>query len=209
MDPAGGLRVHGLANAGSRRACSFCPPRPPPCPRLGLADVSAAPDRHHHADPTATPTSTRTPTTTSTATRTPTVTPTATPGPIASALGFSNELIAGFDAAGYTFAGQQIAGSGRNRVVAFIVEPPSTADDINVGDQVPRLLIYRYGTSQPPQLLFEDEGSDQTIQFAGLGYTWEEPLGWGDINGDGLVNCRSGLQTAGIVLPVLGCTSCS
>ena len=102
-------------------------------------------------------------------------------------LGFSDELIAGFDSAGYTFGGQQVTGSGRNRVVAFIVEPPLTADEINVGDQVPRLLIYRYGTSQPPQLLFEDEGSDQTIQFAGLGYSWEEPLGWGDINGDGLL----------------------
>ena len=171
-----------------RGALAVLPTETPtlPTPRLSQT-LAPRPTDTITPTATATPMSTRTPTTTPTATRTPTVTPTATPGPIASALGFSNELIAGFDAAGYTFAGQQVAGSGRNRVVAFIVEPPSTAGDVNVGDQVPRLLIYRYGTGQPPQLLFEDEGSDQTIQFAGLGYSWEEPLGWRDINGDGLL----------------------
>jgi hypothetical protein len=76
---------------------------------------------------------------------------------------------------------------GRNRIVAAIVEPPIVEGEAVVGDQVPRLLVYRIQTGQPPQLLFEDEGSDQTIEFAGLGYTWEEPLGWGDINGDDLL----------------------
>ena len=158
----------------------------PPTPRPNQT-LAPRPTDTATATATVTPTPSRTPTVTPTATRTATVTPTATPGPIASALGFSNGIIAGFDAAGYTLADQQVVGSGRNRVIASIIEPPSIEGEVNVGDKVPRLLVYRYRTGQPPELLFEDEGSDQTIQFAGLGYSWEEPLGWSDINGDGLL----------------------
>ncbi len=158
------------------------PPTPRPNETLAPRSTDTA-----TATTTVTPTPSRTPTVTPTATRTATVTPTATPGPIASALGFSNELVAGFDAAGYTLADQQVVGSGRNRVIASIIEPPAIEGEVNVGDKVPRLLIYRYRAGQPPELLFEDEGSDQTIQFAGLGYSWEDPLGWSDINGDGLL----------------------
>jgi hypothetical protein len=53
--------------------------------------------------------------------------------------------------------------------------------------QVPRLLIYHLRSGQPPHLLFEDEGSDETIQFAGYGLTWDQPLGWRDITADGLL----------------------
>ena len=158
------------------------PPTPRPDETLAPRPTDTA-----TATTTATPTPSRTPTVTPTATRTATATPTATLGPIASALGFSNELVAGFDAAGYTLADQQVVGSGRKRVIASIISPPSVEGEVNAGDKVPRLLIYRYQAGQPPELLFEDEGSDQTIQFAGLGYSWEDPLGWSDINGDGLL----------------------
>ena len=158
----------------------------PPTPRPNKT-LAPRPTDTATATATITPTPSRTATVTPTATRTATVTPTATPGPIASALGFSSELVAGFDAAGYTLADQQVAGLGRNRVIAAILSPPSIEGEVNVGDKVPRLLIYRHRAGQPPELLFEDEGNDQTIQFAGLGYSWEESLGWSDINGDGLL----------------------
>jgi hypothetical protein len=72
-------------------------------------------------------------------------------------------------------------------VTALIVEPPTDDTGRLVGDKVPRLLVYRQQPSQAPQLLWSDEGSDQVIQFAGLGYAWDQALGWQDINGDGLL----------------------
>lgn len=171
-----------------RSALAALPTETPtvPTPRL---EQTLAPRPTDTATPTATmtPTPSRTPTLTPTTTRTPTVTPTATPGPIAQALGFSDPMIERFDAQGYRLAERQTTGSRRDRVVAVIVEPPTVEGDVNVGDQVPRLLIYRDGAGQAPKLLFQDEGSDQTIEFAGVGYSWDTPVGWSDINGDGLL----------------------
>ena len=48
-------------------------------------------------------------------------------------------------------------------------------------------MVYRLRKDSEPVLIFEDEGSDQSIQFAGLGYSWDQALGWSDINGDGLL----------------------
>ena len=169
-----------------RGALASLPTETPTVPTPRLKETLAPrPTDTTTPTPTVTATPSNTPTLTPTATRTPTATPTATPGPIASALGFSDKLIAGFDTLGYRLADRQTTGSGRNLVDAIIVEPRVVEGEVNVGDQVPRLLIYRHGRGEPPQLLFQDEGSDQTIQFAGMGYSWEEPLGWGDINDDG------------------------
>ena len=139
--------------------------------------------------PTDTPTSTATPTQTptSTATPTPTQTPTATPGPVTSAFGFSDALSKELDAAGYRVVEQQATGSSREQTVAYIVSPPQDDSGLVVGDRVPRLYIYDRRAGKAPQLIFEDEGSDEIIQFAGLGYTWDTAVGWRDINGDGLL----------------------
>jgi hypothetical protein len=101
-------------------------------------------------------------------------------------LGFNDRLIRRFDADGYTIAERQSTGRAGDRVVAVILSPPSREDSI-LGVQLPRLLIYHLRSGQPPELLFEDEGSDETIQFAGYGLTWDKPLGWGDITADGLL----------------------
>lgn len=141
--------------------------------------------------PSSTPTVTPTPTYTSTPspTSTPTATPTftATPGPIANALGFRDPLLDRLDADRYTVAARQTTGSGKDRIVAMIFEPPPGHAAAKAGSLVPRLLIYRMHAGSQPELLFEDEGSDETLQFAGSGYASDQPLGWRDINDDGLL----------------------
>lgn len=137
--------------------------------------------------PTATPTATPTGTATPTASPTPTATPTATPGPLFTALGFLDDTLTKLEEAGYRVTDQQATGPASDQVIAYLVEPPKDDNGVIVGDAVPRLLIYRRRAGQPAQLLFQDEGSDESIQFAGLGYAWDEPLGWQDLNGDGLL----------------------
>lgn len=146
------------------------PPRPTDTPTL---------------PPTSTPTPTPTPTETPTPTPTPTATPTPTPGPLAEAIGFSDDVIASLDGAGYQLAAQAGTTLAADRVQAYVVRPGGE-NDILVGDLVPRLLIYWLPKDGQPQIIFEDEGSDQMVQFAGLGYSWQNWLGWQDINGDGL-----------------------
>jgi hypothetical protein len=90
------------------------------------------------------------------------------------------------EAEGYQLADQLATGSPTNRVVAYLLRPPEQADELLLGDKVPRLLIYWRPPREQPQLIFEDEGSDQFLEFAGIGYNWPEILGWQDINGDGL-----------------------
>lgn len=137
--------------------------------------------------PTATPspTPTNTPTATPTNTPTPTATPTATPGPLASALGFQDALIRRLDQAGYLLEEKLTTGPARDQVAAYLVTPPE--EGLALGDLLPRLLLYRLRPNREPVLIYQDEGSDQVIQFAGLGYSWDEALGWRDLNGDGLL----------------------
>lgn len=155
-----------------------------PTPQLGQA---LGPRPSDTATPTATPTSTptATPTTTPTHTPTPTATATATPGPLAKALGFDDAFIHQLEGRGYTIDGQMSTGSPSDRMVAYLLTPP--AESIALGDLLPRLVVYRLRKDSKPALIFQDEGSDQSIQFAGLGYAWDEALGWSDINGDGLL----------------------
>lgn len=169
-----------------RAALASLPTSTPTLPTPPL-DHALAPRPTDTPTPTATPspTSTRTPTPTPTRTPTPTATPTATPGPLASALGFQDALIHRLDQAGYVVGEQMATGSPRDRVVAYVLTPPEAG--IALGDLLPRLLIYRLRSDHEPALIYQDEGSDQVIQFAGLGYTWDQPLGWGDMNGDGLL----------------------
>lgn len=87
--------------------------------------------------------------------------------------------------AGYAIDSQMSTGSPSDRVVAYLLTPP--AEGVELGDLLPRLVIYRLRKDSEPVLIFEDEGSDQSIQFAGLGYSWDQALGWSDINGDGLL----------------------
>lgn len=100
-------------------------------------------------------------------------------------MGFSDDVVASLDAAGYQLAAQVGTTLAADPIIAYIVQPTGESD-ILVGDLVPRLLIYWLPKGRPPQILFEDEGSDQIVQFAGLGYSWQEWLGWQDVNGDGL-----------------------
>ncbi len=138
--------------------------------------------------PTASPTATFTPSPTSTPspTATPTPTRTPTPGPLVRALGIDDSRIRRFEAEGFTVAEQQATGRAGDRIRAIILRPPDQEDALP-GVQVPRLLVYHQRSGQPPLLLFEDEGGDEKIQFAGYGQSWTTPLGWRDINGDGLL----------------------
>ena len=101
-------------------------------------------------------------------------------------MGFNDSLLRRYDADGYTLAERQSTGRAADRVQAVILNPPQQ-EDVALGVKLPRLLIYHLRSGQPPELLFEDEGSDETIQFAGYGLTWDEPLGWRDITADGLL----------------------
>lgn len=170
-----------------RAALAVLPTNTPtsPTPPLAVA-MEPRPSDTPSPTPTITPTATPSSTPSPTPTASPTATPTATPGPIVRALGFDDGVIGRLDAEGYTIAERQATGKAGDRVVALIVNPPEQADT-ELGVLVPRLLIYRVPRGAPAQLIFKDEGSDQTIQFAGLGLTWEEPLGWSDVNADGLL----------------------
>lgn len=159
------------------------PTRPTPASAVTLGP---RPSATASPTPTVTHTATATPTPSPTPTKTATATPTATPGPVVRALGFTDSLLAGLDSAGYTIAEQQSTGSARDRVLAVILNPPQETG-VAPGVELPRLLIYHLRRGQPPQLLFEDEGSDETIQFAGYGTSWDAPLGWRDITADGLL----------------------
>jgi hypothetical protein len=99
-------------------------------------------------------------------------------------LGFDDSFIGRFDAEGYTIAERQNTVRSGDRIVAIILSPPAQ-DDATPGVLLPRLLIYHLRRGQTPELLFMDEGSDETIQFAGYGLSWQEALGWRDITGDG------------------------
>jgi hypothetical protein len=59
------------------------------------------------------------------------------------------------------------------------------AEGESAGNRVPRILVYRNVAGTPPALLFEDEGNDVDLAFAGAGYRRDVALGWRDINGDG------------------------
>lgn len=154
-----------------------------PTPHLAVA-MGPRPSETPSPTPTLTPTASATPTRTPTSTPSPTLTPTATPGPIARTLKFNDSRLARFDANGYTIANQQSVRSAGDRFLAVIVNPPEQENAI-FGVQLPRLLVYRLPIGQPPELLFEDEGSDETIEFAGYGLSEENPLGWRDLTGDG------------------------
>lgn len=169
------------------RAALASLPTPTPTQPTPAVNGSLGPRPTDTTTPTATPsfTPTATPTSTATPTTTPTATPTATPGPLAAELGFSDTLIRSMDRAGYTVDAQMSTGSPRDRVIAYLLAPPET--EVALGDLLPRVLVYRVRQGSEPVLVFEDEGSDQTIQFAGLGYTWDQALGWSDLNSDGLL----------------------
>lgn len=164
-------------------ALSALPTDTPPLPTPRSSVL--APRATETATPTATttPTATRTPTATATGTATPSPTPTATPGPLARSFGAFDELMARLDREGYTLREQQVTGEENDRVVAAIFVP--SADDGSApGVKLPRLAIYHLRSGEPAQLLFEDEGSDEDIQFAGYGTSWDTPLGWSDLTGD-------------------------
>lgn len=162
-------------------------PTPTPTQPTPALDRALGPRPTDTSTPTATPTPTPTGTPTPTATHTPTPTPTATatPGPLASAVGFTDALIHRMERDRYSIDGQMSTGSSNDRVVAYLLTPPE--EGVALGDLLPRLVIYRLQANSEPALIWEDEGSDQSIQFAGLGYAWDEALGWSDLNGDGLL----------------------
>ncbi|MFZ2361788.1 MAG: hypothetical protein WA040_20795 [Anaerolineae bacterium] len=173
--------------APDRDALAVLPTSTPTRPTPPLAvTLGPRPSATPSPTPTATSTATATGTPTATATATPTATPTVTPGPIARALGFNDSLLTRLDADNYTIAERQSTGSARDRVLAVILEPPQESGVV-LGVKLPRLLIYHLRRGQAPQLLFQDEGSDETIQFAGYGQSWETPIGWRDITSDGLL----------------------
>lgn len=168
-----------------RSALAVLPTSTPTRPtRAAAATLPPRPSDTPSATATITPTPTRTPTPSPTPTRTPTPTHTPTPGPIARSLRVNDATTRRLDAAGYTIAEQQETLQSGHRIRALILQPPPQ-EGAGVSVQVPRLLIYSLPPSGPSQLLFEDEGSDQAIQFAGYGITWKTALGWRDINGDG------------------------
>ncbi|MCS6844856.1 MAG: hypothetical protein NZ528_11145 [Caldilineales bacterium] len=186
-------------------ALTACNPLPLPTPdRAALASLPTAtptaptpsttahlpprPTETPSPTPTATRTATPTPTPTRTSTPTPTPTATATPGPLALALALPHDpLVAQLDAQGYRVAEQQATGPAENQVVAYLLEPPEAADDPSAAVLVPRLLIFQRRAGQAPRLIFQDEGSDAVLRFAGQGYRPSQPppLGWSDLNGDG------------------------
>ncbi|MFN2164804.1 MAG: hypothetical protein ACK2U9_00905 [Anaerolineae bacterium] len=137
--------------------------------------------------PTLTPTPTPVGTSTPTPTRTPTPspTPTATPGPLVAALGLRDPLVDKLEAAGYTMAGREAVPDGDGQVVAFLLEPAVDPGGDAMGNSVPRMLVYRNVAGAPPALIFEDEGNDVALAFAGAGYSRDVSPGWRDINGDG------------------------
>jgi hypothetical protein len=170
-----------------RDALAAMPTNTPTRPTPHLAEAlsvrpSDTPSPTASATPTASPTTTPSPS----PTRTPTATPTAVPGPIARALGFNDSLIKRFDAESYSIAEQQSISHAGERFLAVIFNPPPQEDSFP-GVQLPRLLVYQLRAGSLPQLIFEDEGSDEAIRFAGYGLSWTEPLGWQDITGDGLL----------------------
>ncbi len=185
------LTVTGCASMAlptpDRSAMGTLPTNTPtlPTPRLGLA-LAPRPSETATPTPSTTPTATATPTQTPSPTPSPTATATATPGPIARALGFRERSLERLDADGYTIAEQHSVRQGSGRFLAVILNPPEQ-DDAVPGILLPRLLVYHLPAAGPPELIFEDEGSDEVIQFAGYGQTWEQPLGWRDITGDGLL----------------------
>jgi hypothetical protein len=103
------------------------------------------------------------------------------------ALGFRDPVILQLDSERYELAGQQSTGPASNRVVAYLMQPPMDDDGVFIGNLVPRLLVYQRQAGKQAQLLFQDEGSDVALRFAGVGYNSSQPLGWQDINGDGLL----------------------
>lgn len=171
-----------------RAALAALPTATPTWPTpTALATLAPRPTDTPPATPTVTPTPTVTKTPTPTRTATPTATPTPTPGPLALALGIHDPLITRLDADRYELTAQQATGTAGNRVVAYIAAPPLGEDGVFVGNLVPRLFIYQQRTGQPPTLLFQDEGSDVKLRFAGIGVNHDQALGWQDINGDGLL----------------------
>lgn len=170
-----------------RSALATLPTNTPtlPTPHLAVA-LGPRPSDTTTPTPTTTPTATATPTRTPAPTATPTVTPTATPGPLARALGVHERRLERLDAEGYTIVEQQSIRQGTDRFLAVILNPPEQ-QSAALGVQLPRLLVYHLSPGRPAELIFEDEGSDEVIQFAGYGQRWETPVGWRDITGDGLL----------------------
>lgn len=134
---------------------------------------------------TPTPTAVGTSTPTPTRTATPSPTPTATPGPLATALGLRDPLVDELEAAGYTLASRQAIPDGNGQVVAFLLEPAADSGGGAAGNPVPRIVVYRSVAGAAPTLIFEDEGNDVALAFAGAGYNRDISPGWRDINGDG------------------------
>lgn len=163
---------------------SATPTEPTPASAAALAP---RPTDTPTSTPTETPTATATKTPAPTRTPTPTATPTPTPGPLALAMGIHDSIIMHLDSKRYELAGQQSTGARNNQVVAYLLQPPTDDEGVFVGNLVPRLLIYQLRTGKPTTLLFQDEGSDVALKFAGIGYNSSQPLGWQDINGDGLL----------------------
>lgn len=171
-----------------RAALAMLPTATPTWPTpTSQATLAPRPTDTPTLTPTTTPTATATGTATPTLTPTPSATPTPTPGPLALALGVHDSLIMRLDAELYELVAEQSTGAAGKRVVAYLLKPPQDDDGVFVGNLVPRLLIYQRLAGQPPVLLFQDEGSDVSLKFAGIGANPAEPLGWQDINGDGLL----------------------
>lgn len=167
-----------------RSALAALPTNTPtlPTPHLAVA-LAPRPSETASPTPTASPTATATPTRTSTPSATPSATPTTTPGPLARALGVRERHLDRLDAEGYTIAERQSIRQGTDRFLAVILNPPAETAAAP-GVQLPRLLVYHLPAGRPAELIFEDEGSDEVIQFAGYGQQWDQPVGWRDITGD-------------------------
>jgi hypothetical protein len=170
-----------------RSALGVLPTNTPTAPTPRLA-VALGPRPSETATPTATttPTPSATPTPSPSPTPSPTATPTTTPGPLVRGLGFRERHLERLDADGYTIAERQSLQQGGDRFLALILNPPEQSDTA-LGVKLPRLLIYHLPAGRPAELIFEDEGSDEVIQFAGYGQRWTQPLGWRDLTGDGLL----------------------
>jgi len=172
-----------------------------PTPRAGAA-LAPRPSDTPSPTPTASATPTRTPTPSPTPTRTPTASPTPTPGPIARTLGFSDALITQLDSESYLLGEAQITTQQGERFVAAIFLPPPQAAGA-LGIKLPRLAVYHMQSAQRAELLFEDEGNDEQIDFAGYGATWDEAIGWADITADGLMELPIRAANGG---PCFACT---
>ena len=143
-------------------------------------------------------------TATALATHTPTPTSTLTPTPslLTQSLGVSHALISQLESEGYTAGDHQVTTVQGERFVAAILLPPTQSDSAPKVN-LPRLTIFHVLAGQPAELLFEDEGSDEEIQFAGYGTTWNTPIGWSDLTADGLLELPIWANNGG---PCFACT---